>query len=200
MTAENTVSSLLEHWKQFGCPTYAQFDNSTVFTGSRHPNGVGQVIRLCWSLDVIPVFAPPRETGFQASIERYNGPWQKSVWERFHFKNHQQLVEQSKKYVETFRDKKYDSIRSAPDRYEVPDNFVFCCDNPLKGTIMFIKRTNNKGWTNVQGNSWEIDDLWTNKLVRVEIIVKKHIINFCKLRRREPNNQPLLNSHEYLLR
>jgi hypothetical protein len=53
MTAENTVFSLLEHWKQFGCPTYAQFDNSTVFTGSRHPNSIGKVIRLCLSLDVI---------------------------------------------------------------------------------------------------------------------------------------------------
>jgi transposase-like protein len=97
MTAENTVFSLLQHWKQFGYPTYAQFDNSTVFTGPRHPNSIGNVIRLCLSLGVTPVLAPPRETGFQATIERYNGLWQKGVWERFHFKNHQQLIEQSEK-------------------------------------------------------------------------------------------------------
>jgi hypothetical protein len=35
MSAENTVTSMLEHWRQFGVPTYAQFDNSTVFTGPR---------------------------------------------------------------------------------------------------------------------------------------------------------------------
>jgi hypothetical protein len=116
MTAENTAFSLLQHWKQFGTPTYAQFDNSTVFTGSRRPNSIGTVIRLCLSLDVIPVFAPPRETGFQASIERYNGLWQQGVWERFHFKNHRQLIEQSKKYVDAFRDKKWDSIQSASNR------------------------------------------------------------------------------------
>jgi hypothetical protein len=97
MTAENTVSSLLQHWQQFGCPTYAQFDNAIVFTGSRHPNSIDHVIRLCLSLEVIPVFAPPRETGFQANIERYNGLWQKCVWERFCFKNYKQLKEQSKK-------------------------------------------------------------------------------------------------------
>jgi hypothetical protein len=86
MTAENTVSSLIEPWRHFGVLTYAQFDNSTVFTGPRYVDCVGQVIRLCLSLVVIPVFAPPRETGFQANIERYNGMWEKSVWERFHFK------------------------------------------------------------------------------------------------------------------
>jgi hypothetical protein len=118
MTADNTVFSLLQHWKQFGCPTYAQFDNSSVFTSSYHPHGlsIGK-IRLCLSLDVIPVFAPPRETGFQANVERYNGLWERGVWERFHFKNkQQQLIEQSKKYVEAFHNKKYDSIISAPDR------------------------------------------------------------------------------------
>jgi hypothetical protein len=41
------------------------------------------------------VFAPPRETGFQASIENDNGQWQKGVWNRFHFKNYQALAEQS---------------------------------------------------------------------------------------------------------
>jgi hypothetical protein len=149
---------------------------------------------------VIPVFAPPRETGFQASIERYNGLWQKGIWEQFHLKNHQQLVEQSKKYVEVFRDKKCDSMMVAPDRYEVPDNFVFCCDNSLKGTIMFIKRKDNNGFSNVLGNSWEVDHWWINRLVRAEIIVKKKIINFYRLRRREPNDQLLIISHKFSLK
>jgi hypothetical protein len=87
------------------------------------------------------VFAPPRETGFQAKIERYNGLWQKGVLERFHFRNHQHLTEQSRRYVEAFNDKNKDSIQSAPDRYEIPDNYIFCYDNLLSGQIFFIKRT-----------------------------------------------------------
>jgi hypothetical protein len=86
MTAENTVFALKQHWQEFGIPSYAQFDNATVFTGFHGVDSVGQVIRFCLSLGVTPVFAPPRETGFQASVERYNGQWQKSVWERFRFK------------------------------------------------------------------------------------------------------------------
>jgi hypothetical protein len=34
MTAENTALALSEHWQQFGIHSFAQFDNSTVFTGS----------------------------------------------------------------------------------------------------------------------------------------------------------------------
>jgi hypothetical protein len=140
------------------------------------------VIRLCLSLGVTPVFAPPRETGFQANIERYNGLWQKSVWERFHFKNYKQLMEPSQRYVEAFHDKKYDSIQSAPDRYEVPKDFVFSCNNPpsnlTEGKIILLKRTDNNGYTNVLGNSWEVDNLWTNRLTRVEIILEKKSSSF----------------------
>jgi hypothetical protein len=64
MTAENTVFALKQHWQKFGIPTYAQFDNATVFTGFPGIDSVGQVIRFCLSLGVTPVFAPPRETGF----------------------------------------------------------------------------------------------------------------------------------------
>jgi hypothetical protein len=85
------------------------------------------------------------------------------------------------------------------DRYIVPDDFVFCCNEPLKGIIIFIKRTNNNGIANVMGSSWEVDNLWANRLVRVEVILKKHIINFYRLRRREPNDQPLITSHKFSL-
>ncbi|MDR0703832.1 MAG: hypothetical protein LBF88_02480 [Planctomycetaceae bacterium] len=199
MTTENTVASLLEPWKRFGYPTYAQFDNSTVFTGPRPPNSIGHVIRLCLSLGVTPIFVPPHETGFQAGIERYNGLWQQGVWERFHFKNYQQLKEQSKKYVDAFRDKKWSSIRSAPNRYEVPNDFIFCCDHPLKGKIIFIRRTDNQGNTNVLGNTWNIDSLWTNRLIRVEIILTKHLVKFYRLRRRDPKDQPLIKTKKYKL-
>jgi hypothetical protein len=105
MAAENTVSALLKHWQEFGIPTYAQFDNATVFMGFPGTNSVGQVIRFCLSLGVTPVFAPSRETGFQASIEIYNEQWQKGVWQRFHFKNYQALLEQSNLYVDAHCDK-----------------------------------------------------------------------------------------------
>lgn len=71
-TAKQTVQALVAHWREHGLPTYAQFDNDTVFQGPHQwPNTFGRVTRLCLQLGVIPVFAPPREMGFQAAIESY---------------------------------------------------------------------------------------------------------------------------------
>jgi putative transposase len=77
VTAALTVASLTEHWRAVGLPDYAQFDNDMIFHGThRYPDALGRVLRLCLSLGVVPVLVPPRETGFQAMIESYNGWWQ----------------------------------------------------------------------------------------------------------------------------
>ncbi|MGO9270333.1 MAG: hypothetical protein ACLQOO_08800 [Terriglobia bacterium] len=77
LTAKIAVEMIVEHWRGVGLPAYAQFDNDTVFQGAhQYPDTMGRVVRLCLSLGVVPVFAPPRETGFQAMIENYNGWWQ----------------------------------------------------------------------------------------------------------------------------
>ena len=87
-----TLASLVEHWRAVGLPGYAQFDNDMIFQGThRYPDALGRVIRLCLSLGVVPVFVPPRETGFQAMIESYNGWWQAKVWSRFQHANLEDL-------------------------------------------------------------------------------------------------------------
>ena len=91
VTAEMTVQSLVTHWREVGLPGYAQFDNDMIFHGThRYPDALGRVLRLCLSLGVVPVLVPPRETGFQAMIESYNGWWQTKVWSRF---RHADLVD-----------------------------------------------------------------------------------------------------------
>ena len=84
VSAKATVVSLIEHWQEVGLQQYAQFDNDTRFQGAhQHKDSISRVMRLCLGLEVIPVFAPPRERGFQASIENYNGRWESKVWARF---------------------------------------------------------------------------------------------------------------------
>ena len=71
---EIVLSRLTGRWQQLGLPGYAQFDNEAVFQGAHHvADTVGQVSRLCLALGVTPVFAPPREHGFQNGIEGFNG-------------------------------------------------------------------------------------------------------------------------------
>jgi putative transposase len=100
ITAARTASLLVEHWAQFGLPRYAQFDNGNVFVGSnRYPDVIGRVMRTCLLLGVIPVFAPPREPGFQAAIESLNGRWQAMVWHRFERVTLFELLEHSDRYI-----------------------------------------------------------------------------------------------------
>lgn len=73
VTAQAIVDALLQQSPTWGLPAFAQFHNDTRFQGPhQHRDAVGRVIRPCLALDVVPVFVPPRETGFQAAIEAFN--------------------------------------------------------------------------------------------------------------------------------
>jgi hypothetical protein len=100
VTSKAVIQALIEHWRLHGLPDYAQFDNDTTFQGPHQfKDALGRVIRLCLALGVVPVFVPPRETGFQAAIENYNGQWQKKVWRRFPARSLTGLQRRSKEYV-----------------------------------------------------------------------------------------------------
>src|SRR5260370_241722 len=98
VTAAMTVASLTEHWRAVGLPGYAQFDNDMTFHGTpRYPDALGRVVRLCLSLGVVPVFVPPRDTGFQAMIESYNGWSQTPVVSLFQHQHLEQLQGRSER-------------------------------------------------------------------------------------------------------
>src|SRR5215203_3667467 len=121
VTAVYTVESLTAHWREVGLPGYAQFDNAMIFQGThRYPDALGRVIRLCLSLEVVPVFVPPREMGFQAMIESYNGWWQAKVWSRFQHAGLEDLQGHSQKYVAALLQQRAARIETAPDRRAFP--------------------------------------------------------------------------------
>ena len=121
VTAKFVVECLVEHWRQFGLPGYAQFDNDTIFQGPHaHPDVLGRVSRLCLSLGVVPVFVPPREPGFQAAIEGYNGSWQAKVWARFEHADLDGLTDRSRRHVAALRRHRADRIEAAPPRRAFP--------------------------------------------------------------------------------
>src|SRR6202162_683611 len=121
ITAQVTALALIEHWLQVGLPGYAQFDNDTRFQGAhQYPDNLGRVTRLCLSLQVIPVFTPPREPRFQAAIESYNGRCQAKVWRRFHYGSLQALQDQSAKFVAATRARAAERILAAPLRQSFP--------------------------------------------------------------------------------
>ena len=112
-----------QHWRDFGLPAYAQFDNDTIFQGShsrsRLPGPRYKDLLATWGRD--SVFAPPREPGFQAAIENFNGRWQAKVWSRFHHNSLAGLQAQSRRYIRAcHRQRAAARIDAAPKRRPFP--------------------------------------------------------------------------------
>jgi transposase len=198
ISTNGALGALLGRWKRLGLPTYAQFDNDTVFQGAHQfADAVGRVSRLCLALGVIPVFAPPREPGFQNAIESFNGLWQAKVWQRHRFESLEQLVALSACYISAHRARAASRREQAPPRRAFPKPFKPNLAAPLIGTLIFLRRTTDNGHAQLLGRSFEVSRDWQHRLVRCEVDLSAHHIRFYALRRRDPSDQPLLNRLTY---
>jgi transposase len=200
VSAKMVVDALVEHWRSVGLPAYAQFDNDNRFHGPRqYADTVKRVIRLCLSLGVTPVFAPPNETGFQAAVESYNGRWQAKVWSRFEHASICGLSRRSAKYIAAARKRSRARIEAAPRRRAFPKRWRLDLQRVPQGTIIFLRRTDDRGRASVLGHAFDVDRHWLHRLVRAEVNLDDNTIRFFALRRREPMDQPLLNKVPYTL-
>jgi len=198
ITTKIAVKRLLEHWRQVGLPCYAQFDNDTVFHGPHHwPDCFGRVTRLCLSLGVIPVFTPPRETGFQAMIENYNGRWQAKVWSRFEHAGLRGLQARSQAYVRAAWQRAAGRIEAAPNRRRLPSRWRFDPRAALDGLVVYLRRSTATGEVAVLGHRYRVSKFWLNRLVRVEVNLTAGRMQFFSLRRRDPSCQQLLATLDY---
>lgn len=198
LRAKDVLERLLAHWRSIGLPGYAQFDNDTRFQGAHQfPDTIGRVSRLCLSLGIIPVFAPPREPGFQNAIESFNGLWQAKVWQRFHYADLAALQVQSQRYVQAHHQRTGVRREAAPARQAVSDTWHLDLNQALLGTLIYLRRTDAQGSIVLLGHRWCVNREWVHRLVRCEIQLGKRRILCYALRRREPTDQPLLAEIPY---
>jgi hypothetical protein len=194
ISAKFAGQAMLEHWSAFGCPAYAQFDNDTRFQGAhQHPGTIGRVSRLCLSLGIVPIFVPPRETGFQAAIESLNNRWQQKVWHRLHHDSLESLCVRSERYIAAARRKNALRQEGAPLRHPLPEHWSFDVQAPPQGKMVYLRRTDNEGRAHVLGRVFKVQEHWVQRLVRAEVDLDQCKISFYSLRRREPAQQILLS-------
>jgi putative transposase len=200
VTAASTVTALTEHWRAVGLPGYAQFDNDMIFQGThRYPDALGRVIRLCLSLGVVPVFVPPRETGFQAMIESYNGWWQARVWSRFQHAGLEDLQGRSRRYVAALRKHRAARVEAAPDRRAFPADWKLDLKKRPRGRLVYVRRSNGVSEVTLLGRTWQLAQVWPNRLVRCEVHLDQDKLRFFTLRRKEPSSQPQILEVDYRL-
>lgn len=197
-TAAMVLECLVAYWQQWGLPHFAQFDNDTRFQGAHHhPDVISRVMRLCLSLRIVPVFAPPREPGFQNAIENFNGRWQTQVWRRFEHRSYTGLAQRSDAYVTALRARLAARWDAAPARSVFPREWQLDLQRHPQGQLIFLRRTNDTGTLSVLGHRFVPDRAWAHRLVRCEVDLDQHRVRFYQLRRRQPDHQPLLNELAY---
>jgi hypothetical protein len=198
ITAKIVVERLLRHWREHGAPAYAKFDNDTIFQGAHQwPDRFGRVTRLCLQLGITPVFAPPREPGFQAEVEAFNGRWQTRVWRRFHHRDLRSLQRRNRTFVKAAIERSAHRIAAAPARCPVPAEFAPDFRRPLQGTVIFLRRADSQGRVECLGHRWLAGRHWPHRLLRVEVDLTAGRVRLFALRRREPGVQPLLKDLKY---
>jgi hypothetical protein len=198
ITAKTVVETLLQHWRRHGCPGYAKFDNDTIFQGAHQwPDSFGRVIRLCLQLGVTPVFVPPREPGFQAEVEAFNGRWERCVWRRYLHAGLRPLQRRSQAFVEACLDKSAARIAAAPARTPLPPDYAPDWRRPLQGRVIFLRRTDPQGRAECLGHRWLVDGNWPHRLVRIEVDLTVGQVSLYTLRRREPAAQPRVKTLRY---
>ena len=189
-SSAQVLPALIGHWRAEGLPRYAQFDNDTRFQGPHTAAGrLGRVVHLCLCLGVVPVFAPPRETGFQAKIESFNHLWQEKVWRRHHFRYLAEVRRYSSRFIAAHRMRHALRIDSAPARRACPQ--VLPTDFPA-GKIVFLRRTDATGAVTLLQQTVIAARHWPHRLVRCELDPLSGLVHFHALRRRQPDCQPLL--------
>ncbi len=153
--------------------------------------------RLCLSLGIVPVFAPPREMGFQAAVESYNGRWQAKVWARFHHATRATLLERSDRYVAAVHRRAAPRLEAAPPRRAFPEEWTLDLQARPHGRLVFLRRISEQGTADLLGRTCQVDPRWPHRLVRSEVDFDTNRIRFYALRRREPESQPLLQTVRY---
>jgi hypothetical protein len=187
------------HWRKHGCPTYAQFDNDSRFQGTHtHPDVLGQVIRFCLSLDVTPVFAPPREHGPQNLNESFNHLWQQKVWHRFHHADVAAFQAASDRFVAAYQERRARRDDQSPRRRKFPKHWKLDLQARPRGAVIYLRRTDDTGAIRVLGHRWVVDALWVHRLVRAEVDLEANQIRCHKLRRRAPEDQPQASTFKYV--
>ena len=203
ITADFVVAALVEHWRAAGLPGYTQFDNDPIFEGPQiHPDTIGRVTRACLSLGVVPVFAPPRETGFQAAIEGFNGLWQAKVWALpapvpGGVAGAVGPVCGGPSAAGGRADR--GGTGAAPGRRPFPRSWRLDLQAHPQGRLVFLRRSSGQGEVQLLGRAWAVDPLWQHRLVRAEVDLTRCHIRFSTLRRRAPDQQPMVKEIRYVL-
>lgn len=105
------------------------------------------------------------------------------MWQRYRVANINELQMRSDQYIAAHRARTQD--------------FKFDPHAPLRGQIIFVRRTDEGGHVHMLGQRIAVSQTWLHRLVRCAVDFDHHCIQCSALRRRAPAEQPLLITIPY---
>lgn len=91
-TADNVIKELKRFFRKFEKPEVVKMDNGLAFIGSRSgKRAFSKVMIFLLQEKIIPVFTAPRKPWNQASVEGANSIFTRKLWNRWDFKNIQEI-------------------------------------------------------------------------------------------------------------
>jgi hypothetical protein len=127
------------------------------------------------------------------------GRWQAKVWSRYHHADLAALAGRSAAYVAAVRTRAAPRLDHAPPRRPFPADWALHLQEPPCGRILYLRRTTDAGSISLLGHTFALGDAWPNRLVRADVDLDTDTIAVSSLRRRTPEDQPLLARISYHL-
>jgi putative transposase len=110
-STSSAFAHLLEAFSILGLPDFLQIDNDAAFTGLGRSKPVfGRIIRLLLYLGIEVIFIPPSEPKRNGVVERVNGLWARSFWDKNHFSSFRQVQRKSPKFLSWYQNHKPPSL------------------------------------------------------------------------------------------
>lgn len=172
---------LVDSWHDMGLPRVSQMDNEMAASGGgRYRYSLSQVVRLHLLLGIQLVFIPPGEPGRNASVESFNGLWQKRVCihccpdlralrrtsRRFLRYYHLQkpsrsltVADHGTRFPGVLRDRLWPTLRHLPVGFSL-ESYLDACGRlalPIaKGRVSFIRKVSSRGSIEFNGAEYVI--------------------------------------------
>lgn len=159
---------VLEAFSTLGLPDFLQIDNDAAFTGlGRTKPVIGRFIRVLLYLGVEPIFIPPGEPKRNYQVERVNGIWAKSFWQKNHFSSLPAVLRKAPKFLNWYESYAPPSLNGKTVKQAAADERlprlrraqIARIPNQLPltaGRLHFIRRVDAKGEINILKEQWKV--------------------------------------------
>ena len=116
---------------------------------------------------------------------------------RFHHTELVGLRRRSDQFLRALHQRHALRIDAAPARRPFPSGTLASLNDPLRGNVFFLRRTDSAGRAQILGRAFPVRRSWSHRLVRAELDFDHERVRFFALRRREPEHQHMLRETKY---